>query len=348
MSKIENITEAEEAAYVEAASREAAAKRAKMLDKVQKLLAKADDPAVTEAEAASFRAGAERIMREYRIAEEEAYQRGETDLSELIEIELQICRYRSDHLATFSDMFWYAARHAGVRSATRYREGYFVGVLVGFAPDVRYAEMLFLSASLEFAANMDPQRIDGEEERLTAYRFRNAGRTRREVAVMLWGYGVDRSVAAHQKVQRWYEEVAAERGTPIVAGRGVSRADYVKVYAAAFSSRFAQRLRLARDGSDGIGGAVVLANRAERVDEEFYRRYPHLRPSTEVVSAEEYRDTRTEAQKARDARAAQKRADELRKLYASAAGRAGWSAGTAAADQVNISGVDAPERLPES
>jgi len=318
-----------------------------ILRKVQLLLAKAEDQAATPEESASYHAKAAELMAKYKIEEEQA--RATTPIAmqtRPVVREMDVCSAGSDHFQSYYNMAVYAASHAGAMVKHKWGRGQLIAILVGYDVDCRFAEMLFTSAKLVFQENMEPQRKADEPEALTAYRFRNAGKTRREVAVMLWGKDVDKSVAAHQKVQKWYEEEAARRGTPVVSGRGVSRKDFVKVYCESFTSKFYQRLRLAADASDSVGGAVELANRYQTVKEAFYEQFPSMRPG-QVESASAYTDKRTQAQKDRDARAAEREAEKRSALYRSAAGRAGWAAGTAAAEKVDIQGIIPAKRLGE-
>lgn len=326
------------------------ASRAKMLKKIEALLAKAERTEF-EAEAASYRAKAEELMAKYRIAEEEARERGDVNVATPIIEEIVVCNASSKFYQRYFNLISYTCGHAGCRMTYTWKvvDGIYslVATLAGYETDVRYAQMLFMAAKLQFQANMEPERIADEPENLTAYRYRNAGKTRREVAVMLWGSTADRSVAAHQKVQKWYEEEAARQGTPVVAGRSVSRKDYVETYAESFTSRFAQRLRLARDASDSVGGQLVAVKRLGAVDEAFYTAFPNLRPKKDVEPHERYEDNRTAAQKRRDAAASDRDWEKRQARLTSVAGRAGWAAGTASADGVELTGVDPAKRINE-
>lgn len=330
----------------------------KVLRKVQLLLAKAEDSAVTEAEAKSYREKAEQLMVDYRIAEEEARETGAIGSQSKPVLREWIV---ASGFSPYGDDYWgmavRSAYHAGVR--IRYRYGSVNGKymiladVVGYDIDVRYAEMLFTQAKLVFQENLEPQKVDGEEERITAFRFRNAGKTRREVAVMLWGSSVEHSVPAHQKVQKWYETEAAVRGITIVSGRGVSRKDFIKVYRESFLSRFSQRLREARSGVDKDSRAIVFAKREEAVDEAFYEAFPALRPSKlpaqqpqgEAKPKTKAEIAKEEAAQRRWDREWEKRESERARLFRSEAGRAGWTAGTEAANQVRIDGSSATKRV---
>lgn len=325
-----------------------AASRAKMLKRIEGLLNKAESTTFA-AEAEAFSAKAEELMAKYRIAEEEARDRGDVNVSVPVIVDMTICLARSDFYQRYFNMAHYAVNHVGCRMTYDWEwiDGarMLVAKIAGYQTDVSYAQMLFMAAKLQFQSHLEPAPVEGEPESLTAYRYRNAGKTRREVAVMLWGPSVDRSVAAHQKVQRWYEEEAERQGVHIVAGRGVSRKDYVETYAESFTSRFAQRLRLARDASDSVGGALVAVKRLGAVDEAFYEAFPNLRPKKDVEKASEYKDERTAAQKRRDERASDRDWEKTQARRSSAAGRAGWAAGTASADQVELAGVEPAKRV---
>jgi ElaB/YqjD/DUF883 family membrane-anchored ribosome-binding protein len=328
-----------------------AASRASMLSKIEKLLTKADDQAATPAEAEAFRAKAEQLMAKYRIAEEEARDRGDVDATTPIIVDIVVCSQDSDFYQSYYNLAAYAVGHTGCRMTYAWAsvEGVrsLVAKVAGYDMDVRYCQMLFLAAKLQFQAHLEPSLIEGESESMTAYRFRNAGKTRREVAVMLWGREVEHSVAAHQKVQKWYEAEAERQGHAIVRGRGVVRADYVKTYAESFTSRFSQRLRTARNAADSVGGQLVWAKRKDAVEDAFYAAFPNLRPKQDVEPAAAYEDTRTDAQKKRDQARWDREYEKGMARRRSAAGRAGWDAGTASADAVALSGVEPARRIEE-
>jgi hypothetical protein len=69
---------------------------------------------------------------------------------------------------------------------------------------------------------------------------------------------------------------------PAAAGLGFQAKDYRQAYAEAFRLHLSRRLREARDAANAAGGVVVLAGRAERVQEAFYTHVPEARPSTEL------------------------------------------------------------------
>lgn len=313
---------------------------------VQGLLAKASDAAATPEEAEACHAKAHALMKKYAMAEEELRETQPDSLRAKPVVRVfRVCQYGSQFASKYASMVYAAAQHADVRMVTSYKNGDLLAHVVGYDADCRFAEMLFVSAFLVFQENLEPEFDPNASDELNSFRLRNAGKTRREIAVKLWGREVDRSVPAHQKVQKFYEAEAARRGITIVAGRGVSRAAFIKVYAESFVSKFSQRLYTARDASDSDNGVLVLANRAERVTDAFYDAFPDMRPSTAVEVSEPWVDSRTEAQKARDERRYQKDAQARRDLHRSAAGRAGWAAGNAAADKIEISGVARAKRI---
>jgi hypothetical protein len=312
---------------------------------IQGLLAQADDAAVTPEEAATFYAKAQELMQKYRLVEEKMLANA-PEGQKLVPTKrgFRVCSQGSQFLRDYWALAYYTAQHAGVRIASAYAGGDLRAYVVGYEADCRYAEMLFVSAFLVFQENLEPQYDPNLSEDMNAFRLRNAGQTRQAIAIKLWGPQVKENVHAHQKVQKWYEAEANRRGIIAVSGRGVSRKDFIKVYVESFVSKFEQRLRRARDASDSITGALVFAGRAERIDEAFYEAFPGLRPSK--APAQRTPETeRTEKQKAADERAWRRDMDKRRRLHNSPAGRAGWAAGSEAADRVELQGVEPAKRV---
>jgi hypothetical protein len=131
-----------------------------------------------------------------------------------------------------------------------------------------------------FSTRIDPVWDDTLPVETNIHRMRRAGHTRREIAQRAFGDG---GLALNRtKVQRIYVAQAKAAGEdPVAAGLGFQAKDYRRSYAQEFISHLSRRLRTARDAANATGGVVVLAGRAERVQEAFYTHVPEARPSTE-------------------------------------------------------------------
>lgn len=324
----------------------------KILDKVAKLIALAEHENTEPVEAATFRAKAEGLMREYRIEEEQLIAVDQFSILP-IRSDLLLCFASSMFLQRYVDLSYYAAKHAGVRVTWLYRtEGNrqaLFAAFVGYEGDVRLAEYLFSSASLVFGERIDPTVNAALSDVENIYRLRSAGITRRDVAKMLWDIDTH---AAHSKVAKIYKEESERRGErPALNGRGISALQYRVAYSEEFCWTFSDRLRVARSAADSTGGALVLSGRSERIDEAFYVEFPHLRPkprnkaeaAVEKTEAEKKAAARREAalQRKLDRGPTQaERAAEARRY--SAAAMAGRNAGERAARAVDLGRGQAP------
>lgn len=233
------------------------------------------------ASAANYRERAETIMDKYRIAEEEAIASGATDVTPAAH-DIRLYTGGTDLSGWYTDVFRAIIRHTGVRFALRWDNGY-IAEVVGYEGDVRYTEFLWTAALLMFSTRIDPRWDSSVPEAENIYRLRGAGVKRREIADKAWGNGYD--AAARSKVQRVYAAECARRGEPVAAaGLGFNGGDYRSAYARGFYHTLRQRLQMARDAADSVGGGVVLHGRIERVDEAFYTLFPSYRPSYEPVT----------------------------------------------------------------
>lgn len=267
--------------------------------KIGSLIRMAEDETLTDETRAAYRAKAETLMRQYRIAEEETLARDEFSIAPVWS-ELYIVEYgaESEQSRTmrshYAEIWREIARHAGVRSTFQYRykadeDGSPAGLVarfVGFEIDVKLAEFLWTSARLVFLTRIDPRVQSDLSDQENAYYLRNSGMKRNEIAHLLWGSDA-KDGAAHGRVQRLYVAECAKRGeTPTVAGRGTVASLYREAYAESFVDTFGNRLLNARDAADKEGGAIEMHGRKNKVDEAFYAENPDERPMTPEERAE--------------------------------------------------------------
>lgn len=279
----------------------------KIMGRVQALLAKADATDFPE-EATSYRAKAEQLMREYRIAEEDLIASDQVEiLPEVHELWLGP-RYDSTRASAGGDgnrkgasyhQEWYnlaysAAKHAGAEIHYRWKNNTETGeygiwaVMVGYSGDLRLAELIYTNARMVFGERLEPKADPSLSDRVNAYRLRSAGITRDRAAKLIWG---ETSHARAALVGKYYKEECAARGeAPALDGRGINAALYRDEFARSFVDELARRLRSARDAADSVGGALVLAGRAERILEAFYNVFPVFRPQPKTEVAERETD----------------------------------------------------------
>lgn len=261
------------------------------------LIANAEDEANSEEARANYRTKAEQLMREYRVSEEQALatEGGEASAPILDKITVMERYATTNKLRKEYWRMWTTiASHCGVRTVGKYEgtryseESSLSGMTVGYAGDIKYAEMLFTTARLVFMTRIDARVNKALSDEENCYFMRNSGMKRNEIAKALWG-SADDDGAAHGKVQRLYLAECARRGeTARVSGRGIQVDVYREAYARGFVNELNWRLGAARDAADRADGGIVLHGRAERVNEAFYTEFPNQRPkSAEEQAAED-------------------------------------------------------------
>lgn len=276
-----------------------------MMARIQSLLAKADSSEFPE-EATLLRGKAEHLMRKYRVDEENLIATDQVEIRPEVHALWLGPRYDATRASAGgnrnlkgSSYFqeWYslacaAGAHAGVivhhrwgKNADTNEYGIFA-VMVGYSGDLRMAELIYTNARLVFGDRLEPKSDPTLSDQINAYRLRSAGINRDRVAALIWG---ETSHARAALVGKYYKAECAARGeTAALDGRGINAALYRDQFAGAFVDELGRRLRAARDAADQVGGALVLAGRAERIQEAFYTEFPNLRPVpvTEVAERE--------------------------------------------------------------
>jgi len=242
--------------------------------KIAALIAHAEDEANPEAARQAYRNKAEELMREYRIAEEEAIA-ANVEANLPIQHQVRLCKTYTAFTHHLLGVFALIADHCGVRY-THGRDQMIT--MVGYEGDVRYAEYLYTAAYLMFSTKIDPSWDDSLSKEENIYRLRQAGIKRKDIADKAWGSG--HTAAGRSKVQRIYlSQVKARGEDPMASGLSFNSETYRESYAESFVNTLAYRLRQARDAADSVNGGLVLHGRADRVDEAFYEAFPGRRPS---------------------------------------------------------------------
>lgn len=251
--------------------------------KIRALLASADSEEAlgNEGAAESLRAKALEWMDRYKIAEEAALAEDPT-IAEPIHITIEF-QPRDFAMASFyAGLIVLLAHHTEVKvdlgrtSSWDYRV-----TVVGYEGDVRYLEFLWTSAFLMFTTKIDPKWNPEASVEENVFYLRQAGFKRADIADMAGWDG--RKASDRTKVQRiYFAECKRRNVSAVAAGLGFQTKDYRAAYAQGFNDNLAARLRRARDAANAAGGVVVLAGRAERVQEAFYTLFPSHRPTPGV------------------------------------------------------------------
>jgi hypothetical protein len=324
------------------------------------LIANAEDETLPQATRDSYRNKAESLMREYRIAEEDAIAtEGSTAVPVMDQITIMETHAYDNPLRSYYWMIMsHIANHCGIRVAGQYEgsswgeSSKLVANVVGYEGDLKYAELLFLAARLVFLTRIDARVDRSLSDQLNCYYMRGSGMSRKDIAEALWGSSPTDG-AAHGKVQKLYVAECTARGeVPKVSGRGIQVAVYREAYARGFVNEIYWRLDAASSAVDKESGGLVLHGRMERVDEAFYNAFPKHRPMTaeerakermeaaeEVMNCADCKKTKHESGRCKRHRpyeisAADRRRQE--RLYGSAEAHAGMRAGARAAEDVHI------------
>lgn len=249
------------------------------------LLANAENEGNTEAARQAYRNKAEELMREYRVAQEDALATDPGSVLPIVKRITLIPTHNSFRNTYYPQIFRMLADHTECRAYTHWvnGEGY-VAEVAGYEGDIRYLEFLWTAAHLMFSTRIDPTWSDDRPEAENIFLLRNAGIERREIADRAWGAGSGKDAALRSKVQRIYLREAKNRGESARAtGLGFNTRMYRQAYAEEFITTLHTRLWRARQAANAARGVVTLAGRKERVDEAMYAAFPNLRPSTEVA-----------------------------------------------------------------
>lgn len=245
--------------------------------KVAGLLAIAEHPNTGAEEAGTCRARAESLMREYRIAEEELISQAVAGSAEPIRKDIDLGK-TVEFDGFLHWLFGIITKHCGIRYDFCWNpktSGY-TAVCVGYEMDLRLAEMIWMASRLGFIASVHPEVDPDQTEAENIYRLRTAGLNRQRIALLVFGR---EGHAEGLRVGKVYREECERRGEPAaVSGRSVNAKTYREVFVREFVSSIRHRLQEARDAADSVGGALVLPERALRVDEAFYALFPNRRP----------------------------------------------------------------------
>jgi hypothetical protein len=272
-----------------------------MMRKIQGLLDSAESfQATGNAEAAAtYRTKAEQLMRDYRIEEENL-------VREAVSSGLPIWRkvwigahFGNEWLHELVTLFSRIAKHCGVEheliwDKSESGEPGWASDVIGYEIDIRLLEMIFVSTRLAFLARLEPTFDPALSTEENIYRLRGSGMDRQRVAEKVFG---QKGHSEGIRVGSIYRAECERRGeVDAISGRGFNANLYRQAYAKQFVATISRRLRDARDAADSIGGALVLPQRVERINEALYERYPERRPWTAEKWAE-YEKQQAEAEK---------------------------------------------------
>lgn len=262
----------------------------KIMRRVAALLAQADHANTSVTEAETFRAKAEALMIQYRISEATLAQ-GQPGGDVLLPVwrTWDVCDYASEYRRHYRSLASSVLAHFELRGVfnLRHDEGTstYVVEACGYDSDLRMAEGLYTACRLAFAGKLEPRYDSTLSDQVNAYVMRSAGMEGVRIAEAIYGtkQGEPKWKANCQKVRKLFRVEAEARGEDpsVLLGAGNNMKSFREDYATGFANELYYRLRQMRmSRGDNSQGGLVLASRAERVQEAFYERFPEYRPSS--------------------------------------------------------------------
>ncbi|MBB6174221.1 hypothetical protein HNR23_004281 [Nocardiopsis mwathae] len=231
-----------------------------MIERVRGLLRMAEDPAVTDAESQAFTAKAAELMTRHAIAEAEARaERGE-ELEQVTRFDFTVSGVGGHGKARVKALAGIAAAY-GCQSAVRGNTSANTDrtlIIVGTATALDALRVLLPSITMQMEASA----------RFTA---------RNHIADLREMRNYDRSALATER-SRFYRSFIRAYGYAVAERIREFRAR-LRDGSGAESPARSGGTSASGDGTSAIGAEVVLRTDVDRVQEEFERRFPQLRPT---------------------------------------------------------------------
>lgn len=268
----------------------------KVMDRIRKLLDRANHPTTPGPEADLCRSRAEYLMLKHRIEEAIVFEKGlgETKGLEPTWLKIRTGVIGSDYSRYQSSIAGIILRHTGTKGTLFYDwtsddgVGYVVMDTCGFASDLRYLDLLLTTCLLEFSLRLEPKYDPGLSDMENAWNLRSAGWERKRIAKVMFGdwNTVNEMKAKNRKVTRLIKEYGEKNDEMTEAmsmlGRGNVMASYRESFAEGFVSTLRNRLygmRQAAQEQARQEGMLVPIGRVEAVQEAFWTKYPTQRPA---------------------------------------------------------------------
>jgi hypothetical protein len=267
---------------------------AKMLERARNLMARADHPNTPKPEADLARRQAESLMEKYRLTEEDMVQSGEMAATVGFR-EIILCRSGSEFRDYYYSLGLQVAGHLDLPYSVKYKtddEGWRVIALefVGYESDLAIADLMVTEMINAFGKHLEPKYDPTESNEENAWRLRSGGWERARIASVLYGPSEteNEQKAKNRKVTaliRQYADRHDGLDADDLLGRGNNIKGYRKSFADAFLNTLVRRLWEMREARSE-GGAIVFANRRDRLMEALYERYPDRRPMPRTADLE--------------------------------------------------------------
>lgn len=297
--------------------------RAKTLDKVRKLLAKAASTGYGE-EAKAFELKAEQLMQEYRIAEFELMQGDPKNMKYAPEV-----RDFSAHFPEAGNFSYEArqllnliAHHCGVLYygwIAGQQDRYF-----GYAADLDYMDSMFTGLLLHMVNSIHPKPDPTKSEGENLYNLKEAGYKWEKIHTLMYP-DVPWERRHGVRYTNVYKKYAEQHNLP----RNPSTAldNYRKQFMDAYVVRIHGRLAELKRAAESTAG-LVLVGRESDLKEAYYNQFPEKRPHARDCACSRCRPPKSTAVARTRGRGA---------VYAGPAhNQAAWAAGNRAANNADL------------
>lgn len=256
-------------------------KRNDTMRRVQGLIDKANSTEFPE-ERDALLARADALMTKYAIEQFELdATRPRTEREEPVVVDITMPTARThDVQVALDSMFGALCHHCEVRfgQTTNYGASERTVRVVGYANDVRYLEMLFLSVQMHLVTTIEP-RVDPTKTEVENYAaLREAGIPVERILPML-GYDyflANRTVLG--RFRRQYAKLCESQGRKPI--KGLTGEAYRDAFMGGYASRMRARLgEMATERQTaGAGHELAIVGRADAVREKLWETYPERRP----------------------------------------------------------------------
>jgi hypothetical protein len=318
----------------------------KLLRRIRALLEKANDERNHEGEREAAFAQAQKLMDEHRI-EMAMLDYGKGTPTQLpIEYAIKLPP------SVFSDkkysMLYYIAEHFGVKCVWDGR----TAELIGMQSSIEMMELVYTLAIMEFETKIEPVWSKEKSFDANVFALHGAGRKWVDIAHTANRHGGNPrtgrpgSTTDGSWLKAAYRRECARLG--VEPRRQTQRHEaYQESFASSFLSTIIQRLhKMRKDADEARGGSVdhlpAIMGEKEKVNQAFWKKYPHMHPDAIKKRAEEYnraREARLAAMTDEERARAEKEANRPLKISRRTTyDEHGWQAGNQAAKQVDLLG----------
>jgi hypothetical protein len=248
----------------------------KIMAQVNNMLAKADDPSCTPAEAEQNRNRAEVLMARYRLDEASLSAVDKAMLGIKVQrARWTVCPIDSEFAMVYRYLVSAVINHTECEAVLTYdwSANVIVADTFGYESDLMYGERLWASIRIAFSTRLEPKHDGSLSDGANVYAMRMAGMERGRIGeVMGWG------ATSAQRVTSVFKRHCRDNDIDgsIVLGKGNSVKTYRNSFAEGFRDELIMRLWRMRQAAGSQD--IVVKDRHNNVLEAKYEAYPRMRP----------------------------------------------------------------------